>query len=206
MWMCVKDVFGKMGAGQSCDDVVDVVRLRQKENGPIIRPIIVEFRSEYDKWTVMRMKAKLRECEEYRSVFLEMDLSREEREVRKARVMKLKEERILKERQQEVNGMATEKRSIAVVWKNVRKMRSRERQSEIMDWIERSNCDICAVNETGLTGEEYMEVSDGYSWFAANREWTKGRSGGAGFIIKKGIRCEEMIDKMEDVCPVNRTE
>ena len=93
--------FGKMGAGQSCDDVVDVVRLRQKENGPIIRPIIVEFRSEYDKWTVMRMKAKLRECEEYRSVFLEMDLSREEREVRKARVMRLKEERIQKERQQE---------------------------------------------------------------------------------------------------------
>ena len=96
---CVKDVFGKMGAGQSCDDVVDVVRLRQKENGPIVRPIIVEFSSEYDKWTVMRMKAKLRECEEYRNVFLEMDLSREEREVRKARVMKLKEERIQKERQ-----------------------------------------------------------------------------------------------------------
>ena len=63
---CVKDVFGKMGAGQSCDDVVDVVRLRQRENDPNIRPIIVEFRSEYDKWTVMRMKAKLRECEEYR--------------------------------------------------------------------------------------------------------------------------------------------
>ena len=70
---------------------------------------------------------------------------------------------------------------------NVRKMRSKERQSEIMDWIERSNCDICVVNETGLTGEEYMEVSDGYSWFAANRKWIKGRSGGAGFIIKKGI-------------------
>ena len=46
---CVKDMFGKMGAGQNCDDVVDVVRLRQKENGPILRPIIVEFRSEYDK-------------------------------------------------------------------------------------------------------------------------------------------------------------
>ena len=26
--------------------------------------------------------------------------------------------------------------------------------------IERSKCDICAVNETGLTGAEYMEVSD----------------------------------------------
>ena len=46
-----------------------------------------------------------------------------------------------------------------------------------------------------------MEVSDGYSWFTANREWTKGRSGGTG-VIKNGIRCEEMIDKMEDVCLV----
>ena len=72
-----------------------------------------------------------------------------------------------------VNSMVTEKISLAVVWKNVRKIRSRERQSEIMDWIERSNCDTCAINKTGLTGEEYMEVSDGYSWFAADREWTK---------------------------------
>ena len=61
----------------------------------------MEFISEYDKWKVMRMKAKLRECEEYISVFLEMDLSREEREVRKARLMKLKEESIQKEMQQE---------------------------------------------------------------------------------------------------------
>ena len=67
--VCVKDVFGKMGSGQSCDGVVDVVRLRQKENGSIIRPILVEFKSEYDKWTVMRMRAKLIECEEYRRVF-----------------------------------------------------------------------------------------------------------------------------------------
>ena len=66
-----------------------------------------------------------------------------------------------------------------------------------MDWIERSNCDVCAVNETGLTGEAYMEVSDGYSWFAAHRE-----SGGADFIIKKGVRSEEIMDKMEDVCLV----
>ena len=65
---CVKDVFGKIGACQICDDIVDVVRQRQNENGPIIRPIIGEFRSEYDKWTVMRMKTKLNECEEYISV------------------------------------------------------------------------------------------------------------------------------------------
>ena len=56
-----------------------------------------------------------------------------------------------------------------------------------MDWIERINCDVCAVNETGLNVEQYMEVSNGYTWFAVNREWTKGRSGGACFIIKEGI-------------------
>ena len=53
--------------------------------------------------------------------------------------------------------MVTEKRSLTVVWKNVRKMRSRERQPEIMNWIEGSNCDVGAVYETGMAGEEYME-------------------------------------------------
>ena len=47
-----------------------------------------------------------------------------------------------------------------------------------------------------------MEVSDGYSWYDANREWTKLMFGGSGFIINKRIRCEEMIDKMEDGCLV----
>ena len=56
---------------------------------------------------------------------------------------------------------------------------------------------------TYLCQMDYLSIlSDGYSWFAQNREWTKGRSGGAGFIIKNGIRCEVMIDKMEDVCLV----
>ena len=55
----VKDVLGKRGARQSCDHVVDVVLLRQREEDPIIRPLMVEFRSEYDKWTVMRMKTWL---------------------------------------------------------------------------------------------------------------------------------------------------
>ena len=58
-----------------------------------------------------------------------------------------------------------------------------------------SNCDVCAVNETCLTGEEYMEVSDGYSWFAANREWINGRSGGAGFIIKRGFDVSKLWTK-----------
>ena len=91
-----------------------------------------------------------------------MDLSREER-CKEGKSNEAERRETTEREAIEVNGMATEKRSIAVVWKNVRYMRSTERQSEIMDWIERSNCDICAVNETGITGEEYMEVSDVFS-------------------------------------------
>ena len=53
--------------------------------------------------------------------------------------------------------MVIEKRSLTVMWNNVRNMKSRVRPSERMDWIERSNCDVCAVRETGLTGVEFME-------------------------------------------------
>ena len=46
-----------------------MVRMRKKDEGGSIRPIIVEFRTEYDKWTVLRNKSDLREMNEYRSVF-----------------------------------------------------------------------------------------------------------------------------------------
>ena len=52
--------FETMGERQGCDDVM---QLRQREYGPNKRPLIVEFRSEYNKWTVMRKKLKLRESE-----------------------------------------------------------------------------------------------------------------------------------------------
>ena len=78
------------------------------------------------KWTVMRMKAKLRECEEYRSVFLEMDLSRGRERGKEGKSNEAERRENTEREATGVNGMATEKRSIAVVWKNVRKMRSRE--------------------------------------------------------------------------------
>ena len=33
-------------------------------------------------------------------------------------------------------------------------------------------------------------------------DWTKGMSGGAGIIVKEGIRCEEMTGKIGYVCVV----
>ena len=43
------------------------------------------------------------------------------------------------------------------------------KKSEIMDLIEIINYDVYTINDTGLTGEEYMEVTDGCTWYAANR-------------------------------------
>ena len=114
--VCVKHVFGNMGAGQIHDDVVDVVRLRQKENGLSIRPIIVEFRSEYDKWAVLRIKAKLRECEEYISVLRDVSVEGRERERGKEGKSNESERRDNTEREATgVNGMATEKKSRSCV-------------------------------------------------------------------------------------------
>ena len=48
--------------------------------------------TEYDKWTVLRNKSDLREMNEYRSVFLEQDVSREEREKRQVMIRERKAE------------------------------------------------------------------------------------------------------------------
>ena len=61
------------------------MRMRKNDVGGVIRPIIVEFRAEYDKWTVLRNKADFREMNEYRDG-LEQDASREEREKRRVRI------------------------------------------------------------------------------------------------------------------------
>ena len=73
------------------EEIVDVVRMRKKDEGGSIRPIIVEFRAEYDKWTVLRNNSDLREMNDYRSV-LEQDVSREEREKRRVMIQERKAE------------------------------------------------------------------------------------------------------------------
>ena len=74
-------------------------------------------------------------------------MSREEREKRRERVHERKakwEKRGKKCR--------VEKLTVKVVWKNVRKIRTREKQMELEEWIKKSDCDVCAINETGLKG------------------------------------------------------
>ena len=65
----VIEMIGDMGVRVKEEEMVDVVRMRKKDGRGPIRPIIVEFRTEYDKWTVLRNKSDLREMNEYRSVF-----------------------------------------------------------------------------------------------------------------------------------------
>ena len=62
-------MIGDMGVRVREEEIVDVVRMRKKDEGGSIRPIIAEFRTEYDKWTVLRNKSDLQEMTDYRSVF-----------------------------------------------------------------------------------------------------------------------------------------
>jgi hypothetical protein len=69
---------------------VKIERLRVKENGvnsqrkkEVCRPIVVEFRSETEKWQVLGKKSNLRKDREFKRVFLEMDLPWEMREAEK---------------------------------------------------------------------------------------------------------------------------
>ena len=73
----------------------NIIRMRKKDEDETVKPVIIEFKNEYDKWMVLRNKADLRETEEYRS-FLEQDLSREEREKRRERIQERKTEWVMR--------------------------------------------------------------------------------------------------------------
>ena len=71
---------------------------------------------------------------------------------------------------------------------------------ELEEWMKKSDCDVSAINETGLNGNEYVEVGDEYKWIGTNRDWIKGKTGGVGFIKMRILECERVIRESEDVC------
>ena len=111
--------------------------------------------------SVLRNKSDLRELNEYRSVFLEQDVSREEREKMRLMIQEMKAEWELRGK---LDQRRKNKSTVKLVWKNVRKIRTREKQMELEVWMKKIECDVCAINETGLNGNEYVEVSDEYKW------------------------------------------
>ena len=42
------------------EDVSDIIRMRKKEGDEAVKPVSVEFESEYEKWTVLINKADSR--------------------------------------------------------------------------------------------------------------------------------------------------
>ena len=47
---------------------------------------------------------------------------------------------------------------LRIVFKNVRKIKSMRKQKELVRGVMEKRIEICAVNETGLVGEEYVEM------------------------------------------------
>ena len=190
----VLDMIGDMGVRVREEDVVDVVRMRKKEGVGLARPIIVEFKSEYDKWTVLRNKSDSREMNVYKKFFRAGCVERGTGEA--SGKSSGTESRMGVERKK----CREEKLAVKVVWKNVRKICTREKQIELEEWMKKSDCDVYAINETGQNGNEYVEVGDEHKWIGTNRDWMKGKTGGVGFIIKRSLECERVICESEDVC------
>ena len=75
----VYEIVNKFGVDPEIVKVVDVTRMRKmKEDDERICPVIVEYKSEYDKWKVLALKSK----SDFERIFLEIERSREERERR----------------------------------------------------------------------------------------------------------------------------
>ena len=71
---------------------------------------------------------------------------------------------------------------------------------ELEVWMKKNECDVCAINKTGLNGNEYVEVSDEYKWIVTNRDWMRGKTGGVSFVIKSDMECQRIICDSEDIC------
>ena len=98
------------------------------------------------------------------------------------------------------NKCKQEMSTVKLVWKNVRKIRTREKQMKLAVWMKENECDVCAIYETGLNGNAYVEVSDEYKWIGTNIDWMRGKTGGVGFVIKSDIECQRIICNSEDIC------
>ena len=117
----------------------------------------------------LKNKSDLREMNEYRNVFRVGCLEGRERE--EASNDSENEDKIGAEREDGSNErkkLEREKSTVKLVCKNVRKIRTREKQIELEVWMKTNECDVCAINETGLNGNEYVEVSDEYKWIGTN--------------------------------------
>ena len=93
-----------------------------------------------------------------------------------------------------------DRENLCSVWKNVRKIRMREKQLEMEEWMSMYDCDICAINETGLMVMNTLRlVTRTDRWVCTNGDWSNGKSGGAGFITKIDIRYEHVMCDCEDI-------
>ncbi len=77
----VNEIMDHIGIDHRLVRLADVTRMRKNgEDDETVRPVIIEFKDEYDKWKVMREKSKLKNIEGFGNVFLELDKSKAERE------------------------------------------------------------------------------------------------------------------------------
>lgn len=134
-----------------------VERMREKddEGQDKCRPVVVEFRTETEKWRVLEKKGELRNYERFKKVFLEMDLPLE---VREAERKKQWEKR--RKRREELRNMWREKNKIRTEQKDQRKEETQETEVRGVETdVKEVETEVKGV-ETEVKGVEDMEVTE----------------------------------------------
>ena len=91
----VNEIVTHLHPEQDATVVSSVIRMEKKnKEDTSVRPVIVEFKSEYEKWNVLKNKTALKSTTSFRRVFLELDRTKEERLVARQRYQMKKQERL----------------------------------------------------------------------------------------------------------------
>ena len=83
-----------------------------------------------------------------------------------------------------------------VVFKNVQKCSSVQKQRELITGLEKGGVDICGVVETGLLWNEFVEGGKNFQFFGKNRPGDH-RRGGVGFVVKAGLEVEVILEETD---------
>lgn len=82
-----------------------------------------------------------------------------------------------------------------MVWQNVRKMRSGRKMMELREWIkENENVGIFGASETGLIGDEFLDMEEvGCEVVMGQDVWDGKRAGGVSLVIRKSMGTYEIV-------------
>lgn len=134
--------------------LVERMREKEGEGGGSCRPVIVEFRTETEKWRVLEKKGKLRKDERFKEVFLEIDLPLEVREAERKKQWEKRRKRL-----EELKVMWREKRN-KILAEQKDQLKEKAEQPTVEEEEEVTEAQEKVVEDQEEVGKDYMEEGE----------------------------------------------